>query len=135
MNHTPTPWKFTEADDTVAHIGNDSGQLLAACYSQRDGDHRANALHIAACVNSCDGINPAAVPLLLDALKTARSLLEDVGYTYNGEDGAAMRQIDNAIAEAGVEACPTCKGHGIRSLATDDDTCPACGKTREETKP
>ncbi len=73
--HTPEPWEISdngtsvfnrEHDDTVCHCESGISANL-------DFD---NAGRIVACVNALAGMNPEAVPLMIEALKAARTCLE-----------------------------------------------------------
>lgn len=70
--HTPGPWKTRRFDDEAEGRHNFTVQAAlceVARMSQVD-EHiaEANARRIVACVNACEGINPEAVPELLEAL-------------------------------------------------------------------
>lgn len=70
--HTPGPWEAIEHDDPQWKIcAADSEFHIVAVTVQRND--KANAGHIAACVNACEGISPEAVPDLLVALEDLRA--------------------------------------------------------------
>lgn len=68
--HTPGPWKyyFNPHDANNIQIFRDEKPLHVAwvCDSTE-----ANTQRIVDCVNTCEGINPKAVPEMLEALKQA----------------------------------------------------------------
>lgn len=82
VQHTPEPWSINElkpngidalyGDPTLAVS---AWYQMIRCYSDREnpeiGDSiaAANAARIVACVNACEGINPAAVPEMVKALE------------------------------------------------------------------
>ncbi len=61
--HTPEPWYYRQGGECV--MAPDDWVCIV-----HNNDHReANARRIVACVNACKGINPEAVPDLLEALQ------------------------------------------------------------------
>ena len=81
--HTAEPWR-TENGDVVCKEG-----PIAAVMLPND---RANATRIVACVNACEGINPEAVPELLEALKDM--------YLGRGHPGDRIDRALAALAKA-----------------------------------
>lgn len=75
--HTPTPWKATQAG-SGANWGIESGGrhigVVIGIANPQQG--KADAERIVACVNACEGINPEAVPEMLKELKHLATLLE-----------------------------------------------------------
>ena len=69
--HTPEPW-FTDGR-WIQALDQDFADTLAEILHDDVSPRRAqaDAVHIVACVNACAGINPQAVPLILDALQAA----------------------------------------------------------------
>ena len=81
--HTPEPWKLGRKDPSTQYIGiyapgigpNFNGGRIAIVDGRLIGsgisaaEHEANARHIVACVNACAGINPEAVPDVVNALR------------------------------------------------------------------
>ena len=63
--HTPEPWP-TDMRGIVFANG-----ALACGYVARNSEPYHNSNRAVACVNACAGINPEAVPDLLEALKSA----------------------------------------------------------------
>ena len=63
-----------------------SGKLhvLATTYGYTEGEDAAIATLIVACVNACAGINPEAVPDLLEALRKTAALLSDFEDALDG---------------------------------------------------
>ena len=99
--HTPEPWysKLSAGDHQGLVISETDGQSIAVTYQGE-----ADAARIVSCVNACAGLNPEAVPLLLDALKAAKKLLEltygdssMLGSQYAEE---TANEIEAAIAAA-----------------------------------
>lgn len=80
--HTPEPWEwFSNPHEEVAIAAVDGGCTIAllGC-KELDPDcakevNEADAARIVDCVNSCKGINPEAVPDLLEALKAVMPLI------------------------------------------------------------
>lgn len=75
--HTPEPWRFVVPDSAItmpkgctlnAYIGCRKDGCVALLHAHPPVDF-ANGRRIVACVNGCQGINPAAVPDLLSACK------------------------------------------------------------------
>lgn len=71
--HTPEPWNVTgRAVRAHTPLGRGALLLLAQDHFSNlqtpEEEKAANAARAAACVNGCEGINPEAVPFLLDAL-------------------------------------------------------------------
>jgi len=82
MNHTKEPWRLETVKTQVGIChkigpfpGNDIHEEGNACiYSDNTSGGRpkellANAERIVACVNACAGIDPAAIPALIEALE------------------------------------------------------------------
>lgn len=72
-NHTPEPWSINEwpQGDAEIRIGAVGYPRIAAVllkYESINGQ-KANAERIVACVNACAGIDPEAIPLLMEALR------------------------------------------------------------------
>ena len=84
-NHTPEPWSlgFTDSTGTVYEI--EAGDqyvcgMPVPCDEAGPAElHNANASRIVSCVNACEGINPEAVPEMLEALRSLIGLLSDCG--------------------------------------------------------
>ena len=81
--HTPGPWivyKPTEYQEGHWRIGQDTitvKQPYVAALRPMPSKNlhqvlKANADRIVACVNACEGINPEAVPMMLEALKATK---------------------------------------------------------------
>lgn len=74
-NHTPGQWSIldeSQAGHTPAIVSN--GKFICELRGPRQDwspskETEANAHRIVACVNACEGINPEAVPAMLEALK------------------------------------------------------------------
>ena len=80
--HAPEPWVISEdsENDILSEsYGKGNGWYEVAAPvsgSGNDDDAQANAERIVACVNACEGIDPEAVPAMLEALKAAKTLLK-----------------------------------------------------------
>ena len=102
--HTPGPWKVSTANPYA--VNTVSGGIATA-HGTDDANYseffpsteqaKANARRIVACVNACEGINPEAVPDLLEALKDAVAAYDDADL-----DGAIIRRLRAAIAKAQI---------------------------------
>ena len=93
--HTPGPWRIGDAGHTV--FGPPNGEPAPKIIA--GGLTRANARRIVACVNACEGINPEAVPDLLQACKAALAyMIDDKASDVSGE--RALSAIRAAIAKA-----------------------------------
>lgn len=82
--HTPEPWHAGEGNgkgNIFAKVGRmrlEQGgtTLYPICHVINfDGEIDANIERIVACVNACKGINPAAVPHLMEACELASNIL------------------------------------------------------------
>ena len=74
MKYTPEPWTVAEDcgdfdTNAIYAAGGKKIVFWGGHYNVPKEEGDANAVRIAACVNGCQGINPAAVPDLLGALK------------------------------------------------------------------
>lgn len=72
MKHTPEPWALRhDPMNPNPRIFGSDGSLVVIISEGRAfaKQTEANAARIVACVNSCKGINPEAVPELLEALR------------------------------------------------------------------
>lgn len=75
--HTPEPWRFRAMGSEGCRVFPDSGdkredmKFIAMVNGRDFHTDQANTDRIVGCVNSCAGINPKAVPDLLEACKTA----------------------------------------------------------------
>ena len=127
MKHTLEPWEvdqiatiddqnaFVRTGDNRIHLVADSPP--APNSSQVNNDEwwdaeekkcveevNANAQRIVDCVNACAGLNPKAVPRLLEALKTTRSMLSvwsiDPYKSPNTILGTLVPLLEQAISEA-----------------------------------
>lgn len=72
--HTSGPWKF---DDELFIFDSRENNMIAEMrgYGAKY-PMEANAQRIIDCVNACEGINPQAVPDMLEALKNAYAILD-----------------------------------------------------------
>lgn len=78
MKHTPEPWEFViDITDTPLLITPKGEGILRASPASLypSGDLK----HAAACVNACEGINPEAVPDMLEALQYAAKNIDIKG--------------------------------------------------------
>lgn len=100
--HTPEPW---EAFLTTGRIWPKGlgPYICSVRYNPRTKIAEANTAHIVACVNGCAGINPAAVPDLLEALNfILPGLVEepDPGFGWHAEIQKAQAAIAKAVPDA-----------------------------------
>lgn len=83
--HTPEPWstngRIIESED-----GEPIVKLLRPVGIIHIPEAEANARRIVSCVNACKGINPEAVPQLVEALSEILSEAEKYG--FGGNSGA-----------------------------------------------
>jgi hypothetical protein len=65
-----TPGLLTVDEVYQEHVRTVEGRSIAdCCRTPTSAEGRANARHIVACWNACEGINPESVPDLLAALR------------------------------------------------------------------
>jgi len=106
--HTEEPWEVKGRGFAIYRQGYyiTSTQGAEGTLKHIQDTNRANAERIVDCVNSCAGINPEAVPKMLE-------ILEDLSSRYpiaaSYPDGACieradMEEIKEAIALAGKES-------------------------------
>jgi len=108
MKHTPGPWRLTTGAYWLRIVG-PAKEAIASFGNQRrwlDGvEVAANARRIVACVNACEGINPEAVPDLLEA---CRKLIEANSIHAHEIDedilALAVDMAEAALAKAKEEA-------------------------------
>ncbi len=76
--HTHGPWKYEEGTKTIR---SQKENYWLATMDSWDGavNNKANAARIIACVNACEGINPEAVPNLLEACRLISRLADGQG--------------------------------------------------------
>lgn len=99
-------------------IYDESGGVVAACWQMGedfdgendDANMKANAERIAACVNACQGINPEAVPLLIEALDAMMRVQSKRRHPLGAPDegiatmaAEAMDKARRAMERAGVK--------------------------------
>ena len=107
--HTPEPWAAvrntayweigTEID---GYYANRIGDVCATDPNHPDaGKQEANATRIVACVNACKGINPEAVPDLLEACKEAKEWLVAMTLkaAFNQENKVAQDEASQIVRE------------------------------------
>ena len=109
--HTPEPWERNGKRIERIYLGmkvSEQVELIARVYGE---DSEANARRIVACVNACAGINPKAVPELVEALEAAELWIEETlpvlesmagGETEGGH--GLLESIRAALAKARGEA-------------------------------
>ncbi len=119
QKHTPEPWHVSAPRAGTAHgweVRTYSGEKLAGVkltnlvcqmshHPRKQEEAHANAARIVACVNACEGINPEAVPKMLEAL---RECITDAGaHSINkgtiSDLGRRLAAI-NEIARAAIAA-------------------------------
>ena len=105
--HTAGPWEVNRGSGTITGASNGTTSATVTVMPQwyrnhaGDGTHAtqnrldANASRIVDCVNACEGLNPAAVPDLLEALHGF------IGSTIYGHlDDEGKEQWRNAVRAA-----------------------------------
>jgi hypothetical protein len=102
--HTPEPW-LPKAPSKVSglasaglwRIVNQDGETIAKIsQSATEEQDAADAARIVACVNACAGINPEAVPDMLDALRAIAAACS-AGPNLEGK-----RSYDEQVASAAI---------------------------------
>lgn len=109
QQHTPEPWSVGHDKSSIVRDRPDRPYsfTLAETLGYK-GEREANASRIATCVNACAGINPGAVPAMLEALRLAAIQLDraadslvDCGSKDLAEDCAdRAMECRKAITEA-----------------------------------
>ena len=98
---TPGPWKVHSENPNIVNMQapakRGGGYMYAACGGSDILGNAANAARIVACVNGCEGLNPAAYREVLAALEFALRILPESAQWNNSE--AIVRAYD-AIAKA-----------------------------------
>jgi len=97
IKHTQALW---EVNEDAAEIN--SGKTIVVQFSQRfTKKEKTNAIHIVDCVNACNGINPKAVPNMLNLLQTASDCLKSGSYEIPGWDVLkVIEKINSVISQA-----------------------------------
>lgn len=100
-NHRPAPWEYTGVSIICPRSDQHLAMLCGVPMGVSVEEMDANGERIVACVNACEGIDPAAVPEMLKQLKEAHRLLEGAGFwSRGGADRWAIERIAYAIAWA-----------------------------------
>ena len=107
--HTPGTWKIKRQPNKLFSIYGNAGNAAGTPLLVAQGLREANASRIAACVNACEGINPEAVPELLEALKELEALRKmphpsgdlnaAVAYRQRERDAVVLSKVAIAKAE------------------------------------
>lgn len=97
--HTPEPWEARLHEDPQWMVRVKGSPLGAVCLTSQ-GNDEANARHIVACVNACEGINPEAVPELLAASKAVWKWHNQQSERGPMDLDDALRTLVAAIAKA-----------------------------------
>ena len=77
--HTPGPWRFWQNTDGILYISGDEWEDIATLGFSPKGvgtEAGENGERIVACVNACEGINPEAVPDLLEACQAGKAYFD-----------------------------------------------------------
>ena len=80
-----------------------NGRIIARVYGQSTETEEANARRIVACVNACEGINPEAVPDLLEAAEWLNNFFIHYPHTsieFHRAIGNGLADLESAIAKA-----------------------------------
>ena len=105
--HTAEPWRKVRSQDRLnphdIGIARDGIQaVLAECYAEfhakgdvRPAECEANAARIVACVNALAGLNPEAVPALVEAAEAVDGAFTTwlAEYATGPDEGRALRSI------------------------------------------
>ncbi len=103
--HPPEPWQARH----TPHRGGDDIWCIDWSGKQEEVAeivHGKNTVErIVACVNACKGINPEAVPDLLESLRDAIAWLEDEVGEWCGDEASSpsaveLQRFKNALAKA-----------------------------------
>jgi hypothetical protein len=98
---TPGPWKVHSENPNIVNMQapakRGGGYMYAACGGSDILGNAANAARIVACVNGCEGLNPAAYREVLDALEGILDILPD---SIMGDHSTAYYAARTAIANA-----------------------------------
>jgi hypothetical protein len=105
--HTPTPWSTEAAyspeagrDVPSPYILGPDGQNVAAAMAWHD-EYNANAARIVACVNALAGLNPSAIPALVEALRRIADTTCDHGPQEFCPRTAAGEALEKAMRREG----------------------------------
>ena len=102
VKHTQEPWAVSEngLDILAESQGAENGwyELATVSGELSTADDAANAERIAACVNACKGIDPEAVPAMLEALGGMLKYFA----SYEAEYDCELSEF--AAARAAIEA-------------------------------
>ena len=88
--------QHTQGDKTYANIRGEGGACIADCGSRSDTTAQANAAHLVACWNACEGIGPGTVSDLVSALEDIAE--SDSPDTYDDAVCACLELVDIARA-------------------------------------
>jgi hypothetical protein len=95
MTHSPEPWEFDRYKDICS---SDDKEVASLHYDGSNFDNwKANGARIVACINGCAGINPEAVPELLQACRVAYA---DMLVLNVPEGSSTMRLLKKALSKA-----------------------------------
>ena len=98
MSHTPEPI-ITMID------GNGVFKVLHNGTDWHEDQHDSTLERLSACYNNCEGINPEALPLIMEALEYSKNLLEPKIINFLLLNGfpkalAALPRLEAALAKA-----------------------------------
>lgn len=98
--HTLGPLTINGTESFGEIIVNGEGFQVADCGNAVFGDMQfGNAEHFVACWNACIGINPEAVPDLLEACETAKRLADAYMGTDNDNRSVEYQQAEQVYNE------------------------------------
>jgi hypothetical protein len=108
--HTPEPWSYDESQEDYVLYSDSAwiGKTSLGYGVTPEGETEANAARIVACVNACEGINPEAIPLMLEALKSVVSAFYKIPQAdkFPSDLTAAITDASAAIAKTKGGSAP-----------------------------
>jgi hypothetical protein len=84
--HTPEPWFYcasihSPTTGTECILADNTGRTIARAYNRPIVESNANAKRIVSCVNACAGIDPEAVPEMLNACERAAKMYDELAFS------------------------------------------------------
>ena len=97
LKHTPEPWKVTVQENGYVCIETAYGTHRDILTGDFITLKASNAERIVACVNACEGLNPEAIPEMLEALQEMVSVACEYYDMDMGDAGSQMIAIANDV--------------------------------------